>query len=1231
MKWQWFSKNKFGVILCLVYLVSLFFIPHNEEIFNEDELAISNAKTSRLSNPGELIPSKFADENYFSPINGTWGSSLPDEAKKVCYNSGYLYATGYSRVSLAIGDNAFLTKFDTNGDLIWNKTYGDSNDEVQGQGVVVDSNGNIYVVGTEGEDLILLKYSSAGGLLWAKNWGETDRTERCWDVVLDANNNLYVAGEVYISGSSYQALLVKFDSSGSFQWERIWGGSLEDYGYGVVLDSNNNIFLTGLTESYGSGHFDLFLVKWDSTGTYQWEEYCGTEDKDFGYGINCDPSDNIYVTGELNRDYGVLLKYSNSGEQLWNKTWQGQFGTDIAFDGNILYVSAYDSIKKFNSDGNFIWSWSAASNRLDLYGIDCDMDGNVYTAASENSVEGENIAAMIFKDTDDDDLTDGYEMGIGTEVNDNDSDDDTYSDYDEIAVYGTDPLDENDYPGAPQPDADNDGIPDAEETVEGEDGYITDPNDNDTDNDDLEDGYEIDTSLTDPTDSDTDDDQMPDGYEVQKSLDPKTDDSGEDPDSDDLTNLEEYTLGTEPKNADTDDDGMPDGWENLYNLDPLDDSDAAADADSDGITNLQEYLDGTNPIGSDTDGDGMDDAWEEEHGTDPTVNDANDDDDSDGLTNFEEYTEGTNPQKEDTDDDGMNDLWEVENNTNPTTKDDTNDPDTDGLTNINEMTEGTNPHDPDSDDDGLTDGDEINSHNTDPLSVDSDSDTMDDLFEITYGLDPNVADAHLDPDNDNLTNVKEYQLNCKPNNNDTDTDDLSDGQEVLGIFCPNNPYSNTTGYLLTNPLKSDSDNDTLTDWEEIFEGVDGFCSNPNAPDSDNDQLNDYEEVRLGSDGYVTNPNNEDTDSDQLTDYWEVTNGTDPTINDAAEDPDADGLTNLNESEIGTDPLCNDTDADEMIDGWEYVNELNPLQDDAMEDPDADGLTNLQEFNLNTNPQSEDTDGDFLPDKWEHGNSTNPIVADAEEDPDSDGLTNYDEFLNGTDPQNADSDGDGLTDSEEINLYQTDPNKADSDNDGASDYSEVTQGNDPNNPEDNPARDRRNRLIILITIGTALTLMLVASLTFYFKWRNSPKQKVIRSLKTMKAEMMAPKSAPKLARGFDEPDIKISLNELYSLHETDIRFSELKQIVKELHEKKKYIILQDNHIWLLTVDDLLEKIEKIEDYIKDKSAIDAVKATELVIQTERIQALCQELQLNELLKITKELEDNLHEKIKYSAN
>lgn len=199
-------------------------------------------------------------------------------------------------------------------------------------------------------------------------------------------------------------------------------------------------------------------------------------------------------------------------------------------------------------------------------------------------------------------------------------------------------------------DSDNDGMPNFYENYYNTFLWLNDPTDAgwDADADGLTNLGEY-QRHTKPDDRDTDDDGMWDGYEVARTfLNPLLSaDGGWDYDVDALTNREEYDIGTNPADSDSDDDGIPDGWEVDYGLNPLSLPnllDSGLDYDIDGLTNLREYQLGTNPRNTDTDSDVMPDAWEVNNGLNPRINDANLDPDADGRNNLREFWDGSNPK-----------------------------------------------------------------------------------------------------------------------------------------------------------------------------------------------------------------------------------------------------------------------------------------------------------------------------------------------------------------------------------------------------------------------------------------------------------------------------------------------------------------------------------------------------------------------------------------------------------
>lgn len=219
---------------------------------------------------------------------------------------------------------------------------------------------------------------------------------------------------------------------------------------------------------------------------------------------------------------------------------------------------------------------------------------------------------------------------------------------------------------------------------------------------------------------------------------------------------------------------------------------------------------------------------------------------------------------------------------------------------------------------------------------------------------------------------------------------------------------------------TDTDDDGLDDLSEETFGTD-----PNNPDSDNDGLSDGEEVFI----YGTDPNNADSDGDGVSDGEEVAAGLDPTNPDDGNpniDSDGDGILDADEATLGTDPFNADSDSDGVNDGDEVASGTDPLDSDS----DDDGLNDGDEVANGTDPLDSDSDDDGLADGDEVANGTNPLDSDS----DDDGLTDGVEANLGTNPLDSDSDADGITDGDEMN-YGTDPLKADSDDDGTDDFSD----------------------------------------------------------------------------------------------------------------------------------------------------------------------------------------------------
>ncbi|MBD3351210.1 MAG: hypothetical protein GF364_06965 [Candidatus Lokiarchaeota archaeon] len=172
-------------------------------------------------------------------------------------------------------------------------------------------------------------------------------------------------------------------------------------------------------------------------------------------------------------------------------------------------------------------------------------------------------------------------------------------------------------------------------------------------------------------------------------------------------------------------------------------------------------------------------------------------------------------------------------------------------------------------------------------------------------------------------------------------------------------------FEFTVPYDNDTDDDGLSDGDEI----NIYNTDPLKEDSDADSLPDKWELDNSLNPLLASDNSTDDDSDGILNVYEYYNGTD--IHDS--DCDDDGLLDGAEIETyHTDPWLIDTDNDQMNDTWEITNSLNPLSFDASLDADDDGLTNIEEMNLGTKPDDADTDNDGYSDNIEVKKKTNPL-------------------------------------------------------------------------------------------------------------------------------------------------------------------------------------------------------------------------------------------------------------------
>ena len=296
-----------------------------------------------------------------------FGTADYEEGLRIAVDSsGNSYVTGYTTGDLG-GINAgrndgFVAKYDANGNQQWIRQFGTVwNDE--GYGIAVDSSGNSYVTGdTSGDfgvggyagggDAFIAKYDTDGNQLWIKQFG-TMYVDGGDSITVDSSGNSYVMGGTSgdlggTSAGGYDVYIAKYDTDGGQLWIRQFGSTSSDYGRGLALDSAGNSYISGGTagdlDGTNAGGADVYIAKYDTDGGQLWIKQFGTASDDYGRGIGVDSSGNSYVMGHTDGDLGgsnagnndvFVTKYDTDGSQMWIRqigTAGYDYGNGIAVD-----------------------------------------------------------------------------------------------------------------------------------------------------------------------------------------------------------------------------------------------------------------------------------------------------------------------------------------------------------------------------------------------------------------------------------------------------------------------------------------------------------------------------------------------------------------------------------------------------------------------------------------------------------------------------------------------------------------------------------------------------------------------------------------------------------------------------------------------------------------------------------------------------------------------------------
>jgi hypothetical protein len=265
-----------------------------------------------------------------------------DSSSGDVYVAGETFGTVPDQTSPAEGSgDAFIRKYNSDGDEIWTRQFGTSENDIA-YGVSADpSSGDVYVVGEtlgtmpdqsreEGRDAFIRKYNSDGDEIWTRQFGVSTRDTAQGVSTDPSSGDVYVAGETFgtmpdqTSEGGVDAFIRKYNSDGDEIWTRQFGTSSRDTAQGVSTDSSSgDVYVGGDTGGVFDGEidqepdeevervFEIFVSKYNSDGDEIWTRQFGASEDSFARGVSTDPSSgDVYIVGVTD---GVFPDQTRSG------------------------------------------------------------------------------------------------------------------------------------------------------------------------------------------------------------------------------------------------------------------------------------------------------------------------------------------------------------------------------------------------------------------------------------------------------------------------------------------------------------------------------------------------------------------------------------------------------------------------------------------------------------------------------------------------------------------------------------------------------------------------------------------------------------------------------------------------------------------------------------------------------------------------------------------------------
>jgi hypothetical protein len=240
----------------------------------------------------------------------TFGRSGDEAASSIqqTTDGGYIVA-GYTNSFGEGGFDVYIIKLDAYGNMVWEKTFGRSGDEVASS--IQQTTDGGYIVagwtksfGAGGMDVYVIKLDKNGNKVWEKTYGGSN-DDWANSIQQTKDGGYIVAGGTFSFGAGgMDVYVIKLDENGNMKWHETFGGSYDDDAWSIQQTKDGGYIVAGWTNSFGAGSYDVYVIKLDENGNMKWHETYGGSGDDFAISIQ-QTKDGGYIVAGLTNSFGA--------------------------------------------------------------------------------------------------------------------------------------------------------------------------------------------------------------------------------------------------------------------------------------------------------------------------------------------------------------------------------------------------------------------------------------------------------------------------------------------------------------------------------------------------------------------------------------------------------------------------------------------------------------------------------------------------------------------------------------------------------------------------------------------------------------------------------------------------------------------------------------------------------------------------------------------------------------